>query len=276
MAIAERLGRLRRIGLQTRCVHPSHRKSAPTLASRRTRRRRSYLNTVDSQSHREQSFLHLSGSPTAQHALWEHAPGTRPVEHWPARPVSARAHTRGGKRSPQPVRIAALAALRRAPGQGSGITSGSKRSAWRASLFAPPLTVSAGNSAETGSQQTASTTIPFRPETPPFHGGVKLAEFRGFLGVYERISGNRDAPFGALAPILRIRLCGPICATKPSVQSLLFLCAREPGQQRCPRSRDPFAAGRRSDLPGKKCGLQWASCSTHYNNQNGPYFRVGE
>ena len=41
------------------------------------------------------------------------------------------------------MRIAALAALRRAPGQGSGITSGSKRSAWRASLFAPPLTVSA-------------------------------------------------------------------------------------------------------------------------------------
>ena len=139
-----------------------------------------------------------------------------------------------------------------------------------------PMGVSAGNSAETGSQRTASTTIPFRPETAPFHGGVKLAEFRGFLGVYERISGNGDAPFGALAPILRIRLCGPICTTKPSAQSLLFLCAREPGQQRCPRSRDPFAAGRRSDLPGKKCGLQWASCSTHYNNQNGLYFRVGE
>ena len=138
-----------------------------------------------------------------------------------------------------------------------------------------PMDVSAGNSAETGSQQTASTTIPFRPETAPFHGSVKLAEFRGFLGVYERISGNGDAPFGALAPILRIRLCGPICTTKPSAQSLLFLCAREPGQQRCPRSRDPFAAGRRSDLPGKKCGLQWASCSTHYNNQNGLYFRVG-
>ena len=120
-----------------------------------------------------------------------------------------------------------------------------------------------------------STTIPFRPETAPFHGGVKLAEFRGFPGVYERISGNGDAPSGALAPILRIRLCGPICTTKPSAQSLLFLCAREPGQQRCPRSRDPFAAGRRSDLPGKKCGLQWASCSTHCNNQNGLYFRVG-
>ena len=71
-----------------------------------------------------------------------------------------------------------------------------------------------------------SSTIPFRPETAPFHGGVKLAEFRGFLGVYERISGNRDAPFGALAPILRIRLCGPICTTKPSAQSLLFLCSR--------------------------------------------------
>ena len=56
-------------------------------------------------------------------------------------------------------------------------------------------------------------TIPFRPETAPFHGGVKLAEFRGFLGVYERISGNGDAPFGALAPILRIRLCGPVCTT---------------------------------------------------------------
>ena len=94
-------------------------------------------------------------------------------------------------------------------------------------------------------------TIPLRPETAPLHGGVKLAEFRGFLGVYERISGNGDAPFGALAPILRIRLCGPICTTKPSAQSLLFLCAREPGQQRCPRSRDSFAAGRRSDLPGK-------------------------
>ena len=36
------------------------------------------------------------------------------------------------------------------------------------------------------------------------------------------------------------------------------------------------AAGRRSDLPGKKCGLQRASCSTHYNNQNGLYFRVAE
>ena len=114
-----------------------------------------------------------------------------------------------------------------------------------------PMDVSAGNSAETGSLETASTTIPFRPETAPFHGGVKLAEFRGFLGVYERISGNGDAPSGALAPILRIRLCGPICTTKPSAQSLLFLCPREPGQQRCPRSRDPFAAGRRSDLPGK-------------------------
>ena len=182
----------------------------------------------------------------------------------------ARAHTRGGKRSPQPVRIAALA------GQGSGITSGSKRSAWRASLFAPPLTVSAEIRRRQVRLQTAPTTIPFRPETAPFHGGVKLAEFRGFLGVYERISGNGDAPFGALAPILRIRLCGPICTTKPSAQSLLFLCAREPGQQRCPRSRDPFAAGRRSDLPGKKCGLQWASCSTHCNNQNGLYFRVGE
>ena len=121
-----------------------------------------------------------------------------------------------------------------------------------------------------------STTTPFRPETAPFHSGVKLAEFRGFSGVYERISGNGDAPFGTLAPILRIRLCGPICTTKPSAQSLLFLCAREPGQQRCPRSRDPFAAGRRSDLPGKKSALQWASCSTHYNNQNGLYFRVGE
>ena len=139
-----------------------------------------------------------------------------------------------------------------------------------------PMDVSAGNSAETGSQQTAPTTIPFRPETAPFHGGVKLAELRGFPGVYERISGNGDAPSGALAPILRIRLCGPVCTTKPSAQSLLFLCAREPGQQRCRRSRDPFAAGRRSDLPGKKCGLQRASCSTHCNNQNGLYFRVGE
>ena len=115
-----------------------------------------------------------------------------------------------------------------------------------------PMGVSAGNSAETGSLETASSTTPFRPETPPFYGGVKLAEFRGSPGIYERISGNRDAPFGALTPILRIRLCGPVCTTKPSAQSLLFLCAREPGQQRCPRSRDPFAAGRRSDLPGKK------------------------
>ena len=89
-----------------------------------------------------------------------------------------------------------------------------------------PMDVSAGNSAETGSLETAPTTIPFRPETAPLHGGVKLAEFLGFLGVYERISGNGDAPFGALAPILRIRLCGPICTTKPSAQSLLFLCSR--------------------------------------------------
>ena len=65
-------------------LHPSHRKSAPTLGSRRTRRRRRHLNTVDSQGHREQSFLHLSGSPTVQHAHWEHAPGTCPVEHWPS------------------------------------------------------------------------------------------------------------------------------------------------------------------------------------------------
>ena len=65
-------------------LHPSHRKSAPTLGSRRTRRRRRHLNTVDSQGHREQSFLHLSGSPTVQHAPWEHAPGTCPMEHLPS------------------------------------------------------------------------------------------------------------------------------------------------------------------------------------------------
>ena len=72
----------RRRNVFIRMFHPSHRKSAPTLASRRARRRRRYLNTVDSQGHREQSFLHLSGSPTVQHAPWEHAAGTRPVEHW--------------------------------------------------------------------------------------------------------------------------------------------------------------------------------------------------
>ena len=111
-------------------------------------------------------------------------------------------------------------------------------------------------------------------------GGFRLRKSGRFQASNWRIVGNVEQQ----------RLCGVIHergilannhgVASPtfgysSAQSLLFLCAREPGQQRCPRSRDPFAAGRRSDLPGKKCGLQWASCSTHYDNQNGLYFRVG-
>ena len=54
----------RRRNVFIRMFHPSHRKSAPTLASRRTRRRRRYLNTVDSQGLREQSFLKNSSLAT--------------------------------------------------------------------------------------------------------------------------------------------------------------------------------------------------------------------
>ena len=70
-----------------------------------------------------------------------------------------------------------------------------------------------------------------RPRPPPFlfgqrrHHSMVASNWLNsgvFWGYTREFPGNGDAPFGALAPILRIRLCGPICTTKPSAQSLLF------------------------------------------------------